>query len=268
MPPNERRVLDTPITPETMERIGVMTELPDVGTFDPNGEWIHTYLVWTNHGYDKGNIDAGYLTIERRPGSEGMVELDVVTEIALLDGIGGTTTARIRCHNDNLTSPESWTLDSTFTGPSGEDLPDQNTAQVATVSEGQVTVTIGDRPSTTSVKGPMTGDWCLFDAVQRLPQDETTRLSCTVLERMLALKRDQSIWLPSQEPVTAAGHELIRFTRTGTATLPTDYWLDERGRLVLVVAYNMVYLLSDTAIDTYQDNLTRQRAQATKGSAK
>jgi len=73
------------------------------------------------------------------------------------------------------------------------------------------------------------------------------------------LKRDQSLWFSSREAF-AAGHKLRSFTRTGTATLPTDYWLDESGRLVLVVAYNMIYLLSDTAVDTYQSNLARQRA--------
>jgi hypothetical protein len=260
MPPNERRVLDTPITPECLDRIGVIESFPDPSTFAPNGDWTHTYLVWTNHGYDKGNIDAGYLTIERRPSSDGMVELDVVTEIALLDGIGGRTSAKIRCRNNNLTSPESWVLDSAFTGPSGEDLPDQNTHQDAIVSEDRVTITIGERSSTTRVEGPTTGDWCLFDAVQRLPQDQTTRLSCNVLERMLALKSDQSIWFSSRGTASAAGHELRCFTRTGIATLPTDYWMDENGRLVLVVAYNTVYLLSDTAVDTYQSNLARQRA--------
>jgi len=177
-----------------------------------------------------------------------------------LAGIGGRTSANIRCRNDSLTSPESWELESTFTGPSGENLPDQNTHQDATVSGDRVVVTTGGRSCTTPVEGLTTGDWCLFDAVQRLPQDETTRLSCNVLERMLALKRDQSIWFSSREPASAAGHALRCFTRAGTATLPTDYWLDERGRLVLVVAYNMIYLLSDSAVDTYQSKLARQRA--------
>ena len=246
-------VLDTPIIPETLDRIGVMESLPDGSTFDPDGEW-------TNHGYDdRGNIDAGYLTIERRPASDGMVELDVVTEIALLDGIGGRTSANIRCRTDNLTSPASWELGSTFTGPSGEDLPDQNTHQDAALPGNQIEVTIGGRLTATLVEGLTTGDWCLFDAVQRLPPNKTTRLSCNVLERMLVLKRDQSIWFSDREAF-AAGHKLRSFTRTGTATLPTDYWLDESGRLVLVVAYNMIYLLSDAAIDTYQSNLARQRA--------
>lgn len=260
MPPIERKVLDYPITAETLDRIGVMTSLPDASGFDPNGEWSHTYLVWTNHGYDAGNIDAGYLTISRRPGDDGSIILDVVTEIALLDGIGGHTTASIVCNADEIASPESWTLDSTFTGPGGEDLPDQNTHQEATVSSEGITVRIGDLSSTTSVEGPVTGDWCLFDAVQRLPMDESARVSCNVLERMLTLKRDQSIWYRSGDVETAAGHELRCFTRSGTATLPTEYWLDEQGRLVLVVAYNMAYMLSDTAIDTYKDNLARQRA--------
>ena len=260
MPPTERTVLDYPITPETLDRIGVMTSLPDGSGFDPNGEWKHTYLVWTNHGYDRGNIDAGYLTIKRRPTPDDMISLDVVTEIALLDGIAARTSASIQCRPDALTSPESWTLDSTFTGPCGEDLPDQNTHQTSTISDNTLATTIDDRTAVTPLQGEITGDWCLFDAAQRLPQDENTRLSCSVLERMLALKRDQSIWFRSQDVETAAGHELRSFTRAGTATLPTEYWLDERGRLVLVVAYNMIYLLSDTAIDTFRSNLARQRA--------
>ena len=259
MPSTERRILETPLTPETLDRIGVMESLPDGSTFDPHGEWTHTYLVWTNHGYDKGNIDAGYLTIKRQPVSDGIVELDVVTEIALLDGICGKTAANIRCRNDNLTSPESWELDSTFTGPSGEELPDQNTHQEAVVSVGQVTVSTGGRSSVTPVEESTTGDWCMFEGVQRLPQNEATRFSCNILERMMALKRNQSIWFSSREPASAAEHELRCFTRSGTATLPVDYWVDEIGQLVLVVAYNMIYLLSDTAVDTYLGNLARQR---------
>ena len=261
MPPITRTVLDFPITPETLERDEVMITLPDGSVFDPNGEWTHTYLVWTNHGYDKGNIDAGYLTIARHPTQQETIELDVTTEIALLDGIGGTTSARIQCQTDAITSPTSWQLDSTFTGPTGQELPDQSTHQQSTLSDGQITTTIDDRTHTTSAPGPTTGDWCLFDAIQRLPQEESTSLSCSVLERMLALKRDQSIWFRPHDVQNAVGHELRCFTRSGTATLPTDYWLDERGRLVLVVAYNMIYLLSDTAIDTYHHNLDRQRAQ-------
>ncbi|HAA75934.1 TPA: hypothetical protein DCE37_12530 [Candidatus Latescibacteria bacterium] len=259
MPPQERQVLDFPITAETLERINVLTEFPDGSGFDPNGEWSHTFLVWTNHGYNAGNIDAGYLTIDRRPAGDGKIALEVVTEIALLDGIGGRTAASIRCRSDSLTAPESWTLDSTFTGPSGEDLPDQSTHQRASVSDNDITVEIDGRKSVMPASAPTTGDWCLFDAVQRLPEDDNP-ITCNVLERMLTLKRDQTIRFAPHDTETVLGHELRRFTRMGTATLPTDYWLDESNRLVLVVAYNMIYLLSDTAIDTFNGNLAKHRA--------
>ena len=39
-------------------------------------------------------------------------------------------------------------------------------------------------------------------------------------------------------------------------------WLDEQNRLVLVVAYNMVYLLSDTAVETFKNKLAQQRDKA------
>lgn len=264
MPPAERRVLDAPLTPEVLERIDVITGFPEVDAFDPDGEWTHTYLVWTNHGYDRGNIDAGYLTISRSPTPDGGISLDVVTEIALLDGIGARTAARIDCRADDLTPPVSWVLDSTFTGPSGEDLPDQNTRQSSTVSDGRLTVDIDGRTSTTSLREPTTGDWCLFDAVQRLPRDEGRAHSCAVLERMLALKANQVLRFRGGQSQKAGGHELTCFSRIGAATLPTEYWLDERGRLVVVVAYNMIYLLSDTAVDTFHETMTRQRAGATR----
>jgi len=260
MPKQERQILDTPLTPKILERIEVMTSLPGNEGFDPVGTWSHTYLIWTNHGYDYGNIDAGYLTINRKPAADGSIDLSVVTEIALLDGIGARTSARIRCQPDSLTSPESWELDSTFSDPSGADLPDQNTHQKAILSDNQLTVDVNGQHTETPVGRPITGDWCLFDAVQRLPKDETHH-SCDVLERMLTVKRNQSI-RHAGETVNVVGHNLTRFTRIGVATLPTDYWVDDNGRLVLVIAYNMIYLLSDTAIDTFNASLVEQREKA------
>jgi len=260
MPPQKRRVLDTPLSPSVLEEINVVTSFPTCGAFDPDGEWTHTYLVWTCHGYDAGgNFDAGYLTIRRWPTGDGGIMLDVTTEIALLDGLGARTAARIQCRADDLTTPESWMLDSTYTNQFGANLPDQNARQTAAIADGRLTVTIGDREHATAVQPITTGDWCLFDAVQRLPRDGSARLSCDVLERMLALKRGQTIWYRSARPVTVAGHELTGFSRTGYASLPTEYWVDQGGRLVLVVAYNMIYLLSDSAVDAFRRAIDRQR---------
>ena len=89
------------------------------------------------------------------------------------------------------------------------------------MSANELSVTIGDRQSKTEISDAVTGDWCLFDAAQRMPRDETL-YSCDVLERMLALKPNQSMQYAG-ETVNVVGHELSRFTRMGTATLPTDY---------------------------------------------
>ncbi|HCK09910.1 MAG TPA: hypothetical protein DHW45_08545 [Candidatus Latescibacteria bacterium] len=259
--PLERQVLDYPITPSTLDRIDVMTSLPEASSFDPEKNWAHTYLVWTNHGYDKGNIDAGYLTIERQPISGGGVSLNVVTEIALLEGIGARTASRIACLSDALTTPVTWELDSTFTGPSGEDLPNQDTHQESRIADKRMSVYIDGRSSVTPIQEMTTGDWCLFDAVQRLPQDQSTHYDFDVLERMMVIKRDQTLWF-SDRTDKAAGHNLRCFVRKGAAQLPTEYWLDEQNRLVLVVAYNMVYLLSDTAVETFKNKLAQQRDKA------
>ena len=42
------------------------------------------------------------------------------------------------------------------------------------------------------------------------------------------------------------------FSRYGYATVPQEYWVDEHHRLVMVVAYNMVYLLDDEVPAPYE----------------
>jgi hypothetical protein len=47
--------------------------------------------------------------------------------------------------------------------------------------------------------------------------------------------------------------------RHGYATVPQEYWVDENHRLVMVVAYNMVYLLNDEAPLLYERALAERR---------
>ena len=111
------------------------------------------------------------------------------------------------------------------------------------------------------IAGPLSSDWSLFDAVQRLPF-APIEAQFDLLEHMTVLKPAQILRYRKDLAVQlAGGPKLACFTRHGYATVPQEYWLDEQHRLVLVVAYNMAYLLNQDAPALYERARAERRSK-------
>ena len=107
-------------------------------------------------------------------------------------------------------------------------------------------------------KDPITADWCLFEAVQRLPFESSTSLVVDILEGLSVHKYNQR--LSYRGLYTRANNSLQWFHQIGHGVLPYEYWLDNHHRLQMVTTGARTYILSDDA----EGRLTHQKTRGTR----
>ena len=119
-------------------------------------------------------------------------------------------------------------------------------------------ITINNRTRIASGANPITADWCLFEAVQRLPFESTTPLVVDILEGLSVHKYNQR--LSYRGLYTRANNSLQWFHQIGHGVLPYEYWLDNHHRLQMVTTGARTYILSDDA----EGRLTHQKTRGTR----
>ena len=247
-----------PLTLEHLHGLGELNDFtPPAEAFDPNGTWTNTYRLWMVQRYMRGS-----LRLKREPTAEGVrfsVDLDVVEQA----GYCRRTRAVIACAADVLATPKSWTLTSQI-----RDLDDQPTtgtrlSETGTVSGGRVEARFGRRRRTQKVAGPVTSNWSLLGAVQRLGGAKTKPLRFTMLEEMDLVKPDQRLEFREAKEFELGGRKLhlIGYQQIGRGVLPWQYWVDERGRLLFALS-GLRALLYDVEARTWmQERLDKARAR-------
>lgn len=232
----KRTIVGSPLTPTLLKELGGIDRLPPTpADFKPDGNWVNSYRIWTCHGYhESGNENVGFLRIKRSPESNGTFSLNIRREVVQADGIVNIIDATIQCRNNPLASPTQWRLSSRFTGTDGKNIPALSSVDNCTKAE-QMDSTAGD--------------WCLFEAVQRLAFDKQSSLSFDLLEGMSLSKSKHRLFYNDVHPVKTDGGDmpLHCFVQLGSGILPYEYWLDARHRLLAVTSMNKAYILDERA---------------------
>ena len=236
MAKQKRTIVGSPITPSMLVELDAITKLsPTPGNFSPAGNWMHSYRIWTCHGYrESGNENVGFLRIERVGSSGETFLLNVHQEVVQTDAIIHIIDGTIKCRNNPLASPVEWKLKSRLIDADGKNISElfnSNNRKSA-----------GDNEKITS-------DFCLFEAVQRLGYNKDTSVSFDLLEGMSLKKQDHRLSYRGVTPLKMdqADKPLHCFVRLGNGILPYEYWLDNRHRLLAVVSMNKAYILDDKA---------------------
>ncbi|MBT3380257.1 MAG: hypothetical protein HN742_00910 [Lentisphaerae bacterium] len=258
------KVAGTPMTPVTLWEMGAHSGLPEPDPeFSPEGAWSHSYSIWTCHGYvQKGNKRIGFLEVTRSVAGEDdplVVAQDIVND----EGLITRHVATIACAPDAVGTLRSWKLALEHIGQDGAAVADLGWVETAERVDGGFTVRSGQRVSQRRAPVRTAADWCLFDAVQRLPFKTGPVQEFAVLEGLTALKTRHRLTYRGVEEATIAGktHRLHRFTQIGHGVLPYNYWLDEHHRLVMVVTHSRAYILSDGARKALEGYLKGQRGR-------
>jgi len=234
----KRTPVGTPLTPNLLVDLGAIDKLGRYdGDFNPHGLYVNLYRIWTCHGYRKsGNRTRGYLKIERQLSDlAGTIAYKITRKILNDHGFLQCYSASILSRNDELSSLIKWKLHSQFFGPDGEIIPDLEIKKADTAESYQHKMKTGI--GTTRVNGDtnLTADWCLFDAIQRLPVNTGLALEFNMLEEMTMFRKNHRLRYDKQERLNISGEsrKLFRFHQYGQGTLPTEYWLDVKQRLIL-----------------------------------
>jgi len=233
---SKRTIVGSPLTPVLLKELGALNEFPFTPEdFKPDGNWTNKYRIWTCHGYrESSNENVGFVRLKRIPESDKTFTLNIHQEIAQTDDITNIIDGTIKCRNDILASPVQWNLSSSF--------KDANRKHIAELSS------INNGPGTKSIDGA-TGDWCLFEMVQRLAFDKQNSLSFDLLEGMSLSKPSHRLFYRGIYPIKTneKNISLHCFVQLGNGILPYEYWLDTRHRLLVVTSMNKAYILDDQA---------------------
>jgi hypothetical protein len=233
---SKRTIVGLPLTPTLLDELGALGNFPPSSEdFNPAEDWVNTYRIWTCHGYrESGNDNVGFLRIERLINSQRSLTLKVHQEVLQTDALVNIIEATVDCRNNKLASPIQWKVSSRFVGADGK-----------LISE----LSDRDYGATTESVEQTTGDWCLFEVVQRLAFDRQSSLRFDLLEGMCLSKLRQRLFYRGLYPTKIGGENipLHCFVQLGSGILPYEYWLDARHRLLIVVSMNKAYILDEQA---------------------
>lgn len=238
---NKSTIVGYALTPSLLKELGAVDKFPlKPEDFDPKGNWPlrgwqNTYRIWTCHGYrESGNQNVGFVRLERVVENlDKAFTLKVHQEIVETDGLLNIIEATIKCRHNQLASPIRWDVWSHFVGPDNKPLPQLDRKETSQATEAM------DRT---------TGDWCLFEAVQRLAFDKQTSLTFDLLEGLCLSKKGHRLFYRGVYPTDIAGLDSLHcFVQLGSGILPYEYWLDDGHRLLMAISMNKAYILDNEA---------------------
>ncbi len=236
MAKQKRTIVGFPITPSMLIELDAFTRfMPAPEDFNPAGKWLHSYRIWTCHGYrESGNDNVGFLRIERVGNSSETFVLNVHHEVLQTDAITHIIDGKIKCRNNQLASPIQWRLQSSFTGTDGKHISE---------------LLSSDNDMADEEVERNTSDFCLFEAVQRLAYDKDSSVSFDLLEGMRLSKPGHRLLYRGTHPIKMDGRDipLHCFVQLGSGVLPYEYWLDDNHRLLAAISMNKAYILDEQA---------------------
>jgi hypothetical protein len=256
-----------PLTPRTLEALGIPQPFPEPDPmFKPDGDWTATYRIWGGHGWiDCCYKTLGLLRLERRAdvhGSRVQVEQKIVLEGGIIHTIG----AQAQLASDAIGSLREWRVRSEVTTTSGEPDPRlclEYSGHVSDDGSSWYETIDGVEASTHkhSLSAPLTSDWCLFEAVQRLPSTPVGDVRFDLLEGLTMHKHGYSLHYREkpEDGLQQQGLPLHRFYAIGHGLLPIDYWVDGCHRLTMAISGSRVYVRDDEAEELFQATLQQQR---------
>ena len=222
---------------------------PPVGPFDPAGSWRQTYGVHTLAGRTPAARRVGVLRLRRSVGDNRDVTLKVEYSKTLTGGsqqVTGELHSRI---GSTLSTPGQWTFETKSLDAAGKVIPRTQMSRSAVFRDGALTIKDAKETKTIPIAGAYTVNWSLFDAIQRLGGEKAGPLEFTLIDHFDQPKGSQRLSFRGKMGVTVAGGGTIRtlaWDHLGDANVPWVYWLDERGRLLFIVAGLEAYVLESS----------------------
>ena len=216
---------------------------PPQRTFDPNGSWNNFYRVLSLAGERSGH--AGDLGIRRSATRDQEAVLEINYRKFLPGGHRQLIVAKMECSIDSLATPQGWKSESEIVSPSGERLRHTRLEQRGAVKKGELEIVSGETVRRIKVPAAYTCNWALYDAVQRLPRQDTRPLQFTLFDHFDQVKGNHTLSFRKTAVVELGGQasKLHAYEQLGEGVVPLVYWTDDRGQLLFVISGIEAYVL-------------------------
>ena len=253
-----------PLTLEFLEQLGVFKGFPPpTGPFDPDGAWSNTYRLWMVQQYNS----AGMLTLRRQPQGDRGVRLTVDQTILQWSGHVRFLEADLFCAADALSTPEKWSIEARCLGPDKRVFDSTVLSEKGELKGGVREVWFGKQSRQSKVPTPITSNWSLLDAVQRLDGKATRPLAFAMLDEMDLLKADQELSWRGEKVMNFGGRKvtLTGYHQIGRGVLPWQYWVNEQGRLLFAFSGVRAWIYDPAAAKALEGKIKYVRARRAGG---
>jgi hypothetical protein len=137
--------------------------------------------------------------------------------------------------------------------------------QTGTVLGGSVRIDYGgDSVRSLAPAGPLSSNWSLFDALQRMPREGMPPFAFDMLDELDQLKRAHQIRYrgTSRHNLNGKAVALHHHQHTGRGILPMNYYTDQQGRLLVALGGLRAYILDDRVTQLHEQCLASMAARA------
>jgi hypothetical protein len=214
---------------------------PPTEPFNADGHWIHVYQDFSSHG---GKRPQGELTIKHRPAGKLRIE----NYRNCPQGYRSYTFADLNCNNDVLRSPRDWTVETKVSkDPNAPAHLNSGLVKRASIANNLLTMKTAGSSRTLELPGPTTCKWCLLDAVGRMATRRIKEVTFSLLDEYDELCPEQKIRFTGGARVkTPDGMiDIKTYQHTGIATMPSVFYVDTAGRVLLYLGGMQLLILSE-----------------------
>jgi len=256
-PGDAEKHIARPLTPEALAAYGELTHAPPAGDFSPEGEWEQSYRIWMTGG--AWDSYQGYVTLKRSPGGNDGFSLDALESLIMPRTRSvHETKVTARCRFDTLGTPVSWHLTSRiYDAKTEEEFSDARLEEEGVADDTQIVVTANGRKKITQAPTGWTWNWSLFEAVQRKPSTQDCHADFSLFEDLDIIKAGQRLIRRGRTAIRFGGLDVpvLRYDQIGRALLPTRYYIDQSGRLLLAHTELRAYILDAGVHETHAQKL-------------
>lgn len=259
----ERPSIKTPLTPELLVEEQALPDWSEPTEFDPNGAWTLSWRLWITRGqhgnpsdqpvlWGASNAVVGQLSLTRQPLAGGRYKLQLEQRTFTDEGVERTVTASIDGTDDALCSPTAWRLAVRFTHTQPLELPAYDLDLTGHVDRGQVALEANQRRTSFATPPPLADRWTLLAAASRWADQPPTEFD--LLEELSVLKPGARLFDRGRTELAWPGRtvKLRRYDLFAQGLEPTELYLDEHGRVVLVTEQTRASILDADPRPTYE----------------
>ncbi|MCX8038832.1 MAG: hypothetical protein N3D11_17640 [Candidatus Sumerlaeia bacterium] len=220
--------------------------MPD-GPFDPRGEWEHRYRVFIVRTTPEDGwqcLPGGALILRRKPLDGGRFELTVRFGAEHGTTIVDRLDAQMVCKTDETASLVSWQLRAVLFDTKQGKAAIEAVVETGSIAGGEIRLAAGAKKKTLRAPEPITSNWSLFEALQRLGPERTAPPEFSMLEELRLLRLNQRLVAKPPVEVGVGGRAVLlrRLEHFGDGILPYTYWFDGAGRLLFAVGGLRAYV--------------------------